>query len=62
MYTLLMVTKPKPQKVNKHHAGHALWNMAQKYVRDIPKAELEKLPRDGASNHDYYLYGSPKRK
>ena len=56
-----MVSKPKSQKPRKHHAGHALWEMTQKYVKDIPETEFEKLPRDGASNHDHYLYGSAKR-
>jgi vacuolar-type H+-ATPase subunit E/Vma4 len=62
-----MVTKSKTQKLSaaKNHAGRSLWNMAQKYLENVPKEELEKLEKlskDGASNHDYYLYGSPKRK
>jgi hypothetical protein len=59
-----MVTKSKTQKISasKNHAGRSLWNMAQKYLKDVPKEELEKLPKDGASNHDHYLYGWPKSK
>jgi hypothetical protein len=59
-----MVTKSKTQKLSvaKNHAGRSLWDMAQKYLENVPKEELEKLSKDGASNHDYYLYGSPKRK
>lgn len=57
-----MVTKLESKQANKQHAGRTLWNMAQKYIKDAPKSELEKLPEDGASNHDHYLYGSPKRK
>ena len=30
--------------------------------RKLPETVLRKLPKDGASNHDYYLYGLPKRK
>jgi hypothetical protein len=30
-------------------------------MNDIPLEEYEKLPIDGASEHDHYLYGSPKR-
>jgi hypothetical protein len=30
-------------------------------INDIPLEEYEKLPIDGASEHDHYLYGSPKR-
>ena len=29
--------------------------------RDIPESEWEKLPVDGAEEHDHYLYGSPKK-
>ena len=28
---------------------------------DAPPEELDKLPVDGASQHDHYLYGTPKR-
>lgn len=31
-------------------------------VKDVPAEEWEKLPADGAINHDHYLYGAPKRK
>lgn len=27
---------------------------------EVPAEEWEKLPHDGAINHDHYLYGSPK--
>ncbi len=29
--------------------------------RDIPAEEWQKLPTDGAENHDHYLYGAPKK-
>lgn len=29
--------------------------------QDIPEEEWEKLPTDGAENHDHYLYGAPKK-
>jgi antitoxin component of MazEF toxin-antitoxin module len=28
---------------------------------DAPPEELDKMPIDGASQHDHYLYGTPKR-
>jgi antitoxin component of MazEF toxin-antitoxin module len=28
---------------------------------DAPPEELDKMPTDGASQHDHYLYGTPKR-
>lgn len=30
-------------------------------MSDVPFEVFERLPRDGASEHDHYLYGSPKR-
>lgn len=30
-------------------------------VKDISDEEMAKLPRDGAANHDHYLYGTPKQ-
>jgi plasmid stability protein len=28
---------------------------------DLPDEAREKLPADGASQHDHYIYGAPKR-
>ena len=36
-----------------------LFTMVRQACRDIPEAELKKLPRDGAQNHDRYIYGRP---
>ena len=30
-------------------------------MADTPPEELAKLPRDGASEHDHYIYDWPKR-
>lgn len=30
-------------------------------MRDVPPDILEQLPKDGASQHDHYIYGLPKR-
>jgi hypothetical protein len=30
-------------------------------MRDVPAEELAMMPTDGASEHDHYLYGWPKR-
>jgi hypothetical protein len=30
-------------------------------MNSVPPEVFERLPRDGASEHDHYLYGSPKR-
>lgn len=38
-----------------------IWEKLAKLAADAPAEELAKLPVDGASQHDHYLYGTPKR-
>jgi predicted DNA-binding antitoxin AbrB/MazE fold protein len=38
-----------------------IWEYAAQLMRDIPEDVLNALPTDGASQHDHYLYGAPKR-
>jgi hypothetical protein len=33
----------------------------EKIMADVPDEELKKLPKDGASEHDHYLYGHEKK-
>lgn len=37
------------------------WKAFTARVHSVPNEAFERLPRDGASEHDHYLYGSPKR-
>jgi len=30
-------------------------------ARGLPQETLDRLPADGASQHDHYIYGTPKR-
>ena len=30
-------------------------------MSDVPREIMASMPKDGASEHDHYLYGSPKR-
>jgi putative addiction module CopG family antidote len=30
-------------------------------MSDLPEEVLERLPEDGAAQHDHYIYGTPKR-
>jgi bifunctional DNA-binding transcriptional regulator/antitoxin component of YhaV-PrlF toxin-antitoxin module len=30
-------------------------------ARSLPQETLDRLPADGASQHDHYIYGTPKR-
>ena len=38
-----------------------IWERIAASTADAPPEELAKLPTDGASQHDHYLYGTPKR-
>ncbi len=38
-----------------------LWEIADDLLKDVPQEVLDRLPTDGAAQHDHYLYGTPKR-
>ena len=62
-----------PQHVNgdTHHgedqaappppAPQPIWEQFIAASLDIPDEELDRLPVDGATQHDHYIYGTPKR-
>jgi Arc/MetJ-type ribon-helix-helix transcriptional regulator len=37
------------------------WERITERMKLLPPEVFDSLPRDGASEHDHYLYGSPKR-
>ena len=42
--------------------GHRpIWEKIADIMKDAPREELAKLPKDLAKNHDHYLYGTPKK-
>jgi len=44
------------------HAAHPpIWEAFIEASLDIPDEELDRLPTDGAAQHDHYIYGTPKR-
>ena len=38
-----------------------IWEEILELTADVPDEEFERLPTDGAEQHDHYLYGTPKR-
>ncbi len=38
-----------------------IWEVIDEIMAKVPEEELAKLPRDGAAQHDHYIYGTPKR-
>jgi hypothetical protein len=37
-----------------------IWKRFQDEMADVPDEILDQLPKDGAKNLDFYLYGTPK--
>lgn len=55
--------KAKPQAnkaISKTTGIMALLEQVKEIQAQIPPEEWNKLPHDGAINHDHYLYGTPK--
>jgi len=42
-------------------ASKPIWEQFIEAFKDVPDEELERLPVDGAAQHDHYIYGLPKR-
>jgi hypothetical protein len=49
------LTPPSAQTVK------PLWEIAADLLKDVPQEVLDRLPTDGAAQHDHYIYGTPKR-
>jgi len=39
----------------------SVWDVFAESRKRVPREELAKLPKDGADEHDHYLYGSAKQ-
>jgi len=42
-------------------AHKPIWERILERIAAIPDEEWDKLPVDGAEQHDHYIYGTPKR-
>jgi hypothetical protein len=38
-----------------------IWEIIADSMKDVPAEIIATLPQDGASQHDHYIYGWPKR-
>lgn len=38
-----------------------IWEVIQDIMKDVPDEVFDRLPKDGASQVDHYIYGLPKR-
>lgn len=46
----------------KDNSEKPIWEQFQEVAAKLSNDALQRLPTDGAAQHDHYLYGSPKRK
>ncbi len=54
---------PPPERAKPINPPRApFWATFTEQVHALPDAVFERLPEDGASEHDHYLYGAPKRR
>jgi hypothetical protein len=59
----MAITKiKKPKKDVQIQSGRELSDFIEGFVKDIPDRAFKPLPKDGAEQHDHYLYGTPKQK
>lgn len=47
--------------INGHSKKPTLGEKLAAIFEDVSDEEWEKLPTDGAEQHDHYIYGTPKR-
>jgi hypothetical protein len=46
---------------DQHTTADDLLKMVQEVFKGVPEEEWDQLPKDGARNHDHYIYGTRKR-
>ena len=56
----ILADAPDPPQEPKHES-RPIWDVILDNMNDTAPEEFAKLPKDGASEHDHYLYGHPKR-
>lgn len=44
-----------------HSPKRPIWDVIAKRAQTLPAEVIERLPEDGASQHDHYIYCLPKR-
>jgi predicted RNase H-like HicB family nuclease len=43
-----------------NNSNQPIWEIAQNLIEDLTEEEKAQLPKDGAVQHDHYIYGTPK--
>lgn len=47
--------------LNQSASNRNIWDKIAEITQEIPQEDWEKLPTDGAQEHDHYLYKTPKQ-
>ena len=54
--------KPATNEPDRHDRPRRhISDVIQEIMSEVPREAFEALPRDGAAEHDHYLYGAPKK-
>ncbi|GMT49486.1 MAG: hypothetical protein IEMM0008_1025 [bacterium] len=60
--TLIQKIRSLEKRVqSENRTSRPIWDKISDIMKDLPESELDKLPPDGAEQHDHYIYGIPKR-
>ena len=51
----------KKESETSQTTGQSLLELFENITSDLTEEEIKNLPRDGAEQHDHYIYGIPKR-
>lgn len=58
----LLPYEPRPRaRASKAESERPIWEIILEMADSHPSTELDKIPHDGALNHDHYLYGAPRK-
>ena len=50
-----------PVNVPQPRSRKSFGEIAAELLADVPEEVFDRLPTDGAAQHDHYIYGTPKR-
>ena len=59
LFDFLLLAKMKHHRQQEQTQSFA--GFIETLVADIPPEVVDRLPSDGAAEHDHYLYGTPKK-
>ena len=58
---LLTFTAGRLPPVDDEERSRPIWEVLAERAREVPDEEFDRIPHDGAENHDHYLYGAPRK-